>query len=549
MTTSSRRPRSAASLAAASLASLGLAVSGLVAAPAAAVVPDPAPADPRPAALGAAWLTGQLQDGLMYNAQYAFDDLGLSIDTALALAAVGGHDGTVTEIVDAVERGVAGYVTGGQWGPDDRYAGAFAKALVAAQTAGSDPADFGGFDLVAGLEERVSDDSAHPGRIEDRSAWGDYANVVGQSFAARGLSVAGSPEAGAATDYLLDQQCSEGFFRLGFAEKDAAEQGCDADPDAAPDADATALAAINLALTPGLDQTGQDAVRNAADWLLTQQRADGSLGGGVATEGMNANSTGLAGWAFGLVGETDAAVRAATWLRARQADDLVPCTTGLTPHAGALAYDDAALAAGRQDGIPAESADQWRRASTQALPALVWAPAGGDLAVDGRDGFVPEGSSPRLTVTGLAPGQSACVSGVQNRALVVGDLDGTARTRVTLPEGTQRRSFAVRAGAGSAVAFDRHAFHVLGERVLSVVPAQDRVARRAGQTVRVKGLAGREPVRVLVDGRVVDRGEATRKGRYTATFGVGAQTGKAKVRVVGKYAKLRSGRAAYRVVR
>jgi hypothetical protein len=42
---------------------------------------------------------------------------------------------------------------------------------------------------------------------------------------------------------------------------------------------------------------------------------------------------------------------------------------------GAIAYDDAALAAAARKGISAKAADQFRRASAGALPELQWLPA------------------------------------------------------------------------------------------------------------------------------------------------------------------------------
>jgi len=50
-----------------------------------------------------------------------------------------------------------------------------------------DPTTFGGVDLVRRLENRVSGRKPIVGRIADKAA-DDYANVIGQAYAARGLA-------------------------------------------------------------------------------------------------------------------------------------------------------------------------------------------------------------------------------------------------------------------------------------------------------------------------------------------------------------------------
>ena len=61
-----------------------------------------------------------------------------------------------------------------------------------------------------------------------------------------------------ATEFLIAQQCDEGFFLQDFAAIDAADQDCDADPNAAPSTDVTALAV--LALLPQDDDTDVEEV-------------------------------------------------------------------------------------------------------------------------------------------------------------------------------------------------------------------------------------------------------------------------------------------------
>jgi hypothetical protein len=61
---------------------------------------------------------------------------------------------------------------------------------------------------------------------------------------------------------------------------------------------------------PGLKR----ALDDATSWLKRHQNTNGSFGGSGPTAAANANSTGLAGWAFLTVGRCGLAVDAAGWL-------------------------------------------------------------------------------------------------------------------------------------------------------------------------------------------------------------------------------------------
>ena len=129
---------------------------------AATSAPASAAVDPTPVDVGASWLSSQLTDGIVHNDQYDFDDIGLSADVGLGLAAVGGHDDTVHAIAAAVEpRAHDEWYTSTYDGVTTLYAGSLAKAAVFAQTAGADPTDFGGEDLISELEGTVSHHAAH----------------------------------------------------------------------------------------------------------------------------------------------------------------------------------------------------------------------------------------------------------------------------------------------------------------------------------------------------------------------------------------------------
>ena len=105
----------------------------------------------------------------------------------------------------------------------ESYAGPLAKAATFARVAKGNPTSYGGINLITRLEERTADVPADPtkepqaaafaGRIFDKSEFGNYANVVGQSYAVRALTLARSTEAAAARDFLLKQQCASGYFR------------------------------------------------------------------------------------------------------------------------------------------------------------------------------------------------------------------------------------------------------------------------------------------------------------------------------------------------
>ncbi len=334
----------------------------------------PAPAhagNPTPAGLSSTWLAAQLTSGVVHNDQFDFDDLGLTVDIGLALAETGTQPTALGDISTAMATRVDSYTTGVDFGSSDIYAGASGKLLVFAQTVGQDPTSYGGVDLVQRTNQRVSTKTVIKGRIEDRTSGTDFANVIGQAFAAQGLWAAQTGKADEAVAFLLDQQCAQGYFRLNFTKsKTSAKQTCDSgnpDTTSAPDTDVTALAVLALDAMTGKTRAMKNRLTKAKAWLQGKQKGNGSFGGGTSTEGSNTNSTGLASWALGEVGACGDAQDAAEWVEDRQAT----FTTGpLATEQGAIAYDNAAFAAGQTDGITVATRDQWRRATSQAAPAL-----------------------------------------------------------------------------------------------------------------------------------------------------------------------------------
>jgi hypothetical protein len=319
------------------------------------------------------WLAKQLTDGLVHNDQFDFDDYGLSIDVGFALQELGQTKNAKT-VRKAIAKNIDSYTTGVDFGSNDIYASATAKAAAFAQGTGADPTDFGGVDLVARLSKRVANKAPIAGRIQDRGT-SDFANVIGQAYAVQALTTAGAKKAGKATSFLLAQQCKAGYFRLNFTEdKTAADQTCDGGKrktTSAPDTDATALAVLALLEDATPTKPVRKAVSRALAWLTKTQETNGSFGGGPSTETSNANSTGLAASALGATGACDKANKAAKWLSKLT-------VSGVSGENGAIAYDKAARAAAK-DGISVEERDQFIRSTAQAAPALVY------VIIDGCD--------------------------------------------------------------------------------------------------------------------------------------------------------------------
>ena len=314
------------------------------------------------------WLATQLSNGVVHNDEFDFDDYGLTADVGFALHSAGDHERTVRDIRKALAKNVRSWTTGADFGSDDVYAGSTAKALVFAQISAGNPRDFGGTNLVKQLNRLVLMDGP-VGRIKDRSSSGDFANTIGQAYAARGLAVSKSSKADEVLGFLLQQQCSQGYFRLNFAQEGASKQSCDAGSPksvSAPDTDATAIAVLSLLALPKRDRTVILAIDDAIRWLIKRQERNGSFGGGPSTEAPNANSTGLAGWALGRAGACAQAHDAAQWVRGL-------FLNGVKGGRGAIAYDKKAKKAAEAAGVIDDSQrDQFRRATSQAAPALAF---------------------------------------------------------------------------------------------------------------------------------------------------------------------------------
>lgn len=320
----------------------------------------PAQATPAPARHAAKWLVTQQSKGrvITHSSYGKFVDYGLSIDLGLALKSIGVHHKVVVKVRRALAHNIRAYTGSGS----EVYSGASAKALYFAQHSGATGRHFGGVNLVKRLNHRVSTTKGIRGRLSDKSAYGDYANTIGQAYAAAALSRAGSPKAAPVTKFLLRQQCKSGFFRLNFAKVKARKQSCNAGGRSlsAPDTDVTALGVITLETVRKPGKRIRRAIARAGRWLARHQKRNGSFRGGRTTGASNTNSTGLSARALALTGHCKKARHAARWVHK------------LERRNGSIAYDKAALAAAKKDGITRATRDQWRRATAQAGPALVY---------------------------------------------------------------------------------------------------------------------------------------------------------------------------------
>jgi hypothetical protein len=353
-----------------------------------------------PSRIAGDWIATQLTDGLAVG-DYGID-AGLSIDAGLAFDAIGdtARAGSVADSIGATlvtsDAFPYGYTQSDEGTQVGYYANATAKAAAFTQRVGRDPRTaYADVDLIAQLED-LTDDSS--GRIADDSSFGNYENTIGQGFAVEALARAGSSEAAAATGALLDQQCPAGFFLFTLGATSCA---------AVPSPDTTALAVISLRESGIASTRVAAAVSLATQWLESVQLSDGSFAGDSSAPGSNANSTGLAGWALGEAGRTAAAAKAAGWIRGLQVSDAGACATKAPT--GAIAYNADDLASARTAGLGAK-VGVWRRATFQAAPALVWAPAATAPLGIATPATAADKGTVTATVRGLAAGEHGCVS-------------------------------------------------------------------------------------------------------------------------------------------
>jgi len=407
----------------------------------------------------------------------------------------------------------------------------------------------GTINLQSRLEALTASSAPIAGRIVDVSTKDgvadgqDYANTLGQSFAAYALTKAGSSEAADAVSFLLKQQCPLGGFRLDFtADKTADGQSCTDNTQAQTDSTAIALQQLDRIPATAPITAAKTAART---WLVGAQKTDGSWGGGTTTEASNANSTGLAASALGNTAESE---EAAQWLRDHQATDYNACDR-LSGERGAIAYDNAGLADGRNSGITSDAdTDQWQRATSQALAAMAYLPEDTTPSVPvvtGPSGYLKAGTRRSMTTKGVAAGDQLCLTGPG--AAVQGTASGSTKLlAVTLPGGTGTRTYRVRDSWGHT---DTGSVKVLGSKTLVVNRTKSQVKRSGWVTARVGGLASEEAAKIFYKGKLVRSGKATTAGWFSASFRVGSELGAQRIAGHGQYGDIRNGANTVRVVR
>ncbi len=321
-------------------------------------------ADRRKGTHAASWQASQLSKGRIHNAEFDFDDWGLTVDTAMMLASDGTQRDRIRRVTKAIENNYFdSYVTFRR----DKFAGPMAKTLLAAKVLDQPVRNFGGRNLRRQLLSLVAPRRSgfEFGRLRDRSEF-DFSNTFTQAYGVLGLARTGGVRQ-SVVDYLKRQQCRAGFFRL----EETAGRNCN-QAEGRPDIDATALAVQALVAARRADaDVSRRPIKAAARWLLTVQRRNGSFGGGVSTPGANSNSTGLAAQALALTDHPRARRKAADWVASvqitrRTADD-GPAARDI----GAIAYNKAALRDALGTGIQPHERDQFRRATPMAFYALV----------------------------------------------------------------------------------------------------------------------------------------------------------------------------------
>lgn len=413
-----------------------------------------------PADAALAWLRGELaaNDGMLTITfgSDAYPDPGLTIDAILAELAGGhGDDAAVETAIGAVDAATFDYVNQFSTFAADRAANATAKALLLQEVIGADLGPT--VDLEADLRSLMATTGDELGRFNDTDlqGYGNYSNGLGQALAVLALDRTGGGVPSEAVDFLLDQQCPDGSFRLyyfGYVTsfdpfETVTDLTCTNPADG--DVDATALALAALLAAPS-SQSISTAIDDAVAFLLDAQLSSGAF---VGAGSANANSTGLASQALRTAGEVAAADDGASFIAGLQ---MPPCDDlgALRDDFGALAYDQTAFDAGIDS-----NRDQWVRATAQGVlglglpsyadieavlpvPGLTPAacsvppPAGNGPAATVSASTVSQGGALTVTASGFDAGEMVDVT-LHSTAILLGsyaaDDDGRVATTFTVP--------------------------------------------------------------------------------------------------------------------
>ena len=329
-------------------------VNGVVGTSYGALLDDIAPPKGADAGSAAAYLIKQLVDGT--HVEFAGGlgpDYGGTIDVAFALAADGGHDDVLANIVSYLSKHVADYADPLGQAPSfpGPYTGAIGKLAVLAEVTGNDPEGFGGFDL---LDELVDDVCTAP-NSDTCTAAGDFTQVfsgVGQALDVLALARGGRTVPAAALTRLESLQCADGGFSSVLITDGA---------DCVSDVDTTGYAIEALALVPG----ASPIVAKAAAFLTGAQNADGGYTG---ASGENTNSTALA--IQGLLAASTLTPTAKT-AAVRAAATVTPAAVSKAAVSKALAWLATKQNTDGGFGISAAQPDSDRAATAQAVPAIL----------------------------------------------------------------------------------------------------------------------------------------------------------------------------------
>lgn len=425
-----------------------------------------ATAEPSPAQAAGAWLAHELTDDGYLSTDFGTPDWGLTIDALMALKAGGADDAAAAKITGTLKARADEYFTLDLWGDKgQRIAGAAAKVAYAAVITGEDPAKYGRFDIEGELRGLMRTNGLENGRFRDKltSAKDEGGNAFDQSLAVLALSRTAKGVPRAAVDFLIDQQCAAGGFRLyPFHGGPDVVDDCDGQGDAVLDPDSTSMA-VQALLAAGGTEAKAAAAKGAA-WLKAQQKPDGSFTGSGSTAGTsNSNSTGLAGQALLATGDAGASAKAGAWLRELQ---LTAANGGAAKaDAGAIAYSAETFTDAVANGLPM-SRDQFRRASAQAVLGLAGVSLG-ELGEGSGPGPQPSGSTGSAspsTSASASPGASSSASASASSSTSSSAVPGLPGTKPGGNLPTTGASLPLFAGAAALLLAFGVAFLVLARR-------------------------------------------------------------------------------------
>lgn len=336
------------------LAATALAVTGTLTTSGPATAAGPAKAADR----GSAWLAGEFENN-MFASEFdgvTYPDWGLTVDAALALAAAGNRPDKLDKVAGKLENNYDDYTSY----EGTVYGGPAAKMLTAAKVFGADHETFAERNVRRVVLDLVADD----GELVNSNGTG-AGNTFSQSFAVIGLSRSGLAPV-ETVDFLLRQQCADGYFRLYITDGQTCDEAGDSP---SVDASAMAIQALVAAKADGL-AVPRAKYKKAVSWLLSAQGDNGAFGSDEAITEKNTNSTGLAAAALQALGKDNRLGLAQDWISSVQLTKAAAGDGPAKKDLGAIAYSRAAFRTAKQDGVDDGARDQFRRASAQGILAL-----------------------------------------------------------------------------------------------------------------------------------------------------------------------------------